>query len=308
MNRDNVLEQSGAILSKKARSFRWAAAFLSPDHHNDAAIVYAFCRLVDDSADDAPSHAHALAALAAIQDELAGTTTPSPLIEAFLEVSERRGLDLRWADELITGVLSDLDGVLFSDDVELLRYCYRVAGVVGLMMCAVLGVEDPEAYPYALDLGVGMQITNICRDVAEDARMGRVYLPRTRLAFHGTSPEALLEGSARREDVARVVDELLTMGHAYYRSADAGMRFIPPRSRVAIMVASRIYRAIGVKLQQNGSDALAGRTIVSWRGKSRWVAQALADTTRPKVNGLWPLSPHDRNLHVALDGLPGANL
>lgn len=308
MSDDVILQQSREILETKARSFRWAASFLSPERHDDVAVVYAFCRRVDDAVDDASTKQEARDAIAQIRAELDGTAPASPLIQAFLEVSARRDLDLRWADELITGVLLDVEEVImFEDDVELLQYCYRVAGVVGLMMCSVLGVEDPEAHPYALDLGVGMQLTNICRDVAEDAGMGRVYLPRTRLAYHGTNPEALLDGSACRESVARVVQELLVMGDAYYESADAGMRFIPPRSRVAIMVASRLYHAIGVKLQRNGSDALAGRTIVDWKGKSQKVAEALATSMHPKITGLTPQEPHDPNLHVALSGLPGTN-
>lgn len=295
------------MLSEKARSFRWAAQFLSSHRHNDAAILYAFCRLVDDTADEAESIEQARQGLDDLTHQLLGQQSPSDLMIAFMDMSARCQLHLEWALELIAGVRSDLGTVRFYDDVELLRYCYRVAGTVGLMMCAVLDVEDEMAYPYAIDLGIGMQLTNICRDVAEDAAMGRVYLPEVRLNYHGVDTQSLLDGTASTESTSRVVRDLLTLADVYYESGEQGMRFIPTRSRVAIMVASRVYRAIGVRLKKNGCDALAGRTIVPWTGKSVWVANALGRLTLPHNLGLTPLIDHDHKLHVALDGLPGTN-
>ncbi|MGM0558718.1 MAG: phytoene/squalene synthase family protein, partial [Myxococcota bacterium] len=218
---------------------------------------------------------------------------------------EERDMDIMYALELIEGVESDLGTVVFESDRELLRYCYRVAGTVGLMMCAVLGVDEQEALPHAIDLGVAMQITNICRDVLEDAQRGRVYLPADRLRAAGTSSKAVLDGDADRDAVARVVDDLLELANSYYASADDGMRYIPARCRLAIVVASRVYRAIGVKLRSNGSDALAGRTIVGWAGKTWWVWLSLFAYTSPRISGLGSYREHDAELHEALRGLPG---
>jgi phytoene synthase len=304
---DAVLEQSRSILAEKAKSFRLAATFLPPDRHDDAAIVYAFCRVVDDAADEAPSAEAAHKALDSIEAELRGEVAPTALVEAFLEVSARCGLELGCAFELIRGVRGDLGRVAVADDDELLRYCYRVASTVGLMMCAVLGVRDPRARAFAIDLGVGMQLTNICRDVAEDARMGRVYLPATRLKHHGASAPELLAGDADRVAVARVVAELLDMADVYYASADGGMRYIPARSRLAIVVASKVYRAIGVTLRERGCDALAGRTYVPPINKAGWTLRAVGHMARPHLLGLTPPERHDRALHRALDGLPGAD-
>ena len=305
---EDIITQSRDVLSRKARSFRWAAQFLSGARHDDAAILYAFCRLVDDTADEASSVEEAAQGLDSLTHQLLGQRELTPLIAAFLDMSARCQLHLSWALELIAGVRSDLEPVRFVDDVQLLRYCYRVAGTVGLMMCAVLDVNDDQAYPYALDLGIGMQLTNICRDVAEDAAMGRVYLPQVRLRHHGVQPQELLDGTASSEGTSRVVRDLLNMADVYYQSGERGMRFIPTRSRVAIMVASRVYRAIGVNLRKNDCNALEGRTIVPWTDKSVWVANALGRLTLPHTYGLTPLIEHDRDLHLALDGLPGANM
>ncbi|HEU0078108.1 MAG TPA: squalene/phytoene synthase family protein, partial [Longimicrobiaceae bacterium] len=183
----------------------------------------------------------------------------------------------------------------------------RVASTVGLMMCAVLGVRCREAHPHAVDLGIAMQLTNICRDVAEDAYHGRVYLPAERLRRAGTSTEALLAGTAGRAAVARAVAGVLELADRYYASADGGMRDLPPRARPAILVASRVYRAIGVRLRKRGCDALAGRTVVRTPEKAFWGTRALAACLRPAILGIGPRWRHDGGLHAALRGLPGVN-
>jgi phytoene synthase len=302
-----VLAASRAVLTEKARSFRLAATFLPPDRHDDAAIVYALCRLVDDAADNAPDVYQARVALDAIEAELRGEAPQRAVIRAFLDVAARCGLDVGCAFELIVGVRSDLEPVRIPDDETLLRYCYRVASTVGLMMCAVLGVRDPRAWAFAVDLGVAMQLTNICRDVAEDAQLGRVYLPQDRLRYHGASYAEVLAGDADRVAVARVVEELLDLADRYYDSADGGMRYIPARSRLAIVVASRVYRAIGVTLRARGCDVFAGRAYVSPAGKASWTLRAMSEMARPTLLGLDAPAYHDPSPHTALRGLPGAD-
>ncbi|MCA9657093.1 MAG: squalene/phytoene synthase family protein, partial [Myxococcales bacterium] len=176
---------------------------------------------------------------------------------------------------------------------------------VGLMMCGVIGVDDPAALPFAVDLGLGMQLTNICRDVAEDAERGRIYLPAARLRAAGIDPQTVLDGTVDRRLLGRVVGDLLGLAERYYASADRGMRYIPARSRLAIFIASRVYRAIGRRLQRRGaSDPMRGRTIVPALGKARWVAAAVgAFARRSRDRGV----AHDPWLHRDLVGLPGAD-
>lgn len=302
---EQTVRVSRAVLARHSRSFSWASVFLPEDRRDDAAVVYALCRLIDDAADEAEDAEQAREQLEQIRGELGGRREARPLVAQFLDVAARRRMDIRYAMELIEGVESDLGQVVFEDDRELLRYCYRVAGTVGLMMCAVLDVREREALPHAIDLGVGMQLTNICRDVREDAARGRVYLPAKRLEERGQSSEALMNAMASRGAVAGVVEDLLDLADAYYRSADDGMRYIPTRSRLAIVVASRVYRAIGVRLRSQGSDALAGRTVVGWAGKSAWVARSLAAFAGPRISGVGGYKAHNGRLHEPLRGLPG---
>jgi phytoene synthase len=301
----DIAAESVQVLAQHGRSFRWASFFLPAERRAAAAIVYAFCRLVDDAMDEAPSAADGASNLARIEAELRGELPARPLISTFLEMCERWDIPLGAAHELIAGVRSDVGDVRLKDDRALLRYCYRVAGTVGLMMCGVLGVTDPQARAHAVDLGVGMQLTNICRDVAEDARMQRVYLPAERLEAAGGGQAALLAGEAAPAPVVAVVADLLALAERYYESADLGMRYIPLRSRLAILVAGRIYRSIGWRLLRGGGDPLQGRTVVPWTEKLVRVAQALLASLKPDILGLRAPKPHDPSLHTHLAGLPG---
>lgn len=302
----SVASQSLITLAHGSRSFRLASRFLPAATQADAAIVYAFCRYVDDVVDEAPDRVTAATAVARIRDELLGYAEPSELIAVFLEVVERTGMLRDAAVALVDGVASDLGEVRISNDRALLRYCYGVASTVGLMMCGVLGVRDRAAYPFAIDLGVAMQITNICRDVAADAELDRTYLPASRLADAGTSADALLGRRAGPAEVATVVGDLLRMADTYYQSAFDGMRYIPFRTRTAIVVAALLYRQIGVKLRRNGCNALAGRTVVGPLEKAVTVMRALVFCLSPRILGLRPLPGHRNELHRPLAGLPGA--
>ncbi|MCY0993028.1 phytoene/squalene synthase family protein [Nannocystis sp. ILAH1] len=304
-DRVRVVAESRATLARHARTFDLAGWFLPAERLDEAAVVYAFCRLVDDVVDLAQAPGEGLAAVEAIEAELAGTAEARPLVACYRDLLAGWGVPLQVAHELIAGVRADAGPVALPDDAALLRYCYQVAGTVGLMMCGVIGARDPLASPFALDLGIAMQLTNIARDVAEDAARGRVYLPANRLDFAGTSPEALLAGTAGREAVAGVVLDVLALAERYYASADAGMRFIPWRTRLAIVVASRVYRAIGLRLRRRGGDALAGRTIVPALEKALWTGAALLGFLRGAIRPRQ--EPHDPQLHRFIADLPGAD-
>lgn len=300
---EELVAECQQVLEVHARSFSWGQVFLPPEGRDEAAILYAFCRLVDDLADDSPSIAVARAELEQVFEELHGCKPARPVVDAARQIL-LRGTGIGCADELIEGALSDQLVVRMDHDPALLTYCYRVAGVVGLMMCPVLGVQDEHALPYAIDLGIAMQLTNICRDVLEDARMDRVYLPRTRLEAVGVTHAELVAGTADRKAVAEVVSDLLDLADRYYDSGLAGARHIPLRSRVAIVVAARIYRAIGHRLRKNGGDALAGRTIVPWTGKLVQVGIAMFDSL---LKFRQAVPPHDADLHQYLTHLPGTH-
>ena len=301
----DVVLDSRALLRRKAKSFALAASFLPPSVRDDAAVVYALCREVDDTADDTTDRAAARHALDRLRQEVLGVAAPRPQVEVFRAIAQRVGLPLSCMTALIDGVAADLGTVRIADDAELLQYCYRVASTVGLMMTAVIGVRRREASPFAVDLGLAMQLTNIVRDIAEDAALGRVYLPESRLRAAGLSAESIVEGSADPDKVRQVAGDLVALAERFYRSADDGMRDIPFRSRVAILVASRVYAGIGCRARRMRSLPSEGRVVVPWWEKAWLVVRAVAAAHAPSILGLAPRRAHDAALHQAIAGWPG---
>jgi phytoene synthase len=300
-----VREQSRQVLRAHARSFSWASLFLPRAQRDDAAVVYALCRAVDDTVDRATNAEQAQQALEEIERDLERERPLLPLVAEFVRVASRRGMSLEWAGRLIEGVLSDTGRVRMADDAQLLRYCYDVAGTVGLMMSALMGVRHPRAAAHAIDLGIAMQLTNICRDVLEDAQKDRVYLPASRLPYGIVGQQRIVDGQADADTVSRTVRELLALADSYYESGSLGLRYIPPRPRLAIGIASRLYRAIGQRLLRRcNGNPLQGRVVVPRREKLLLVARAAADWLLSLVGVPGPVQ-HREELHFHLNGLPG---
>jgi phytoene synthase len=302
-----VVLTSRAVLRRKGRSFWLAATFLPGRARDDLALVYAFCREVDDTVDECGDQATAAHRLQQLRAELLGQAPPRPLVAGFRAATTRLRIPLGAVLTLMDGVESDLIPARLEDDAALLRYCYQVGATVGLMMCAVLGVRQ-SGWAHAVDLGVAMQLTNIVRDVAADARQGRVYLPAARLRAEGTSPEAILAGTADPAAVSRVLTALLDLADRYYASGDLGMRDIPWVYRPAMLTASRVYGAIGRRARRPRHNPLRGRVIVPGYLKLARVVQSLGACFRPALLDLGRHPPHDPTLHRAFAGWPGSDV
>jgi len=292
-----------ATLARQGRSFHWARRLLGATHADRATRLYAFCRRLDDLVDEAASPEEARVALAAADRAIADGRSDDPVLSDGLALMRECGIEPGIVRELIAGMASDAETVRMADEAELLRYCYRAAGTVGLMMCRVLDAPEPAAAAHAVDLGIAMQLTNLCRDVAADARMGRRYLPASLVG--DIAPDALIEPSPALQPTLRAaVARLLTLAETYYASGEAGLPFLPVRARAGILVAGRVYRAIGHRLTACEHAYWEGRAFVpDWR-KATITLTAL--TTQPLRGAFWsrPTSHHGQ-LHRALIGLPG---
>lgn len=293
------MNEARATLTSRARTFRWAGRLLSEAQLDDAATLYAFCRYVDDVADDALDTKEMQAArdeLAAIDAELESGTSKRLEVEPFLRMARRLNTNLRIPRVLVQTLQGDIGPRHVGSTEELLHYAYGVASTVGLMMCDVLGVDDPRARPFAIDLGIGMQLTNICRDVAEDAERGRTYLPSDLIAAHN-------EPFPHPHTTRRI----LWLAQRYYRSADAGLRYLPLRARLAIITASRCYEAIGTRILK-GTSRWPERVHVGQFEKTARTVMALAQCTIDRTyHQSGPHPEHDPALHVAIADLPGAH-
>lgn len=280
---EQVLRACREILEHNSKSFALAARLLSPTARDRAAAVYAFCRRVDDAIDDTPPAAQA-EALSVLQQELkrlyAGDTFQAPSLRAFQAVVKVCNLPRRYPSELIAGMAMDVQETRYETLEDLLLYCHRVAGVVGLMMCHVFGLSRDEALVNAAHLGIAMQLTNICRDVQEDWSLGRLYLPRNMLDAAGAAPLPQQVSGPFPQDAATVaamqsvMRSLLAEADRYYASAAHGISALPFRAGLAVRAAGTLYQAIGVLVAERRYDPRRGRAVVPLKKKLALVASS----------------------------------
>lgn len=278
---ENAAAICAHTLAQHSKSFALAGKLLAEQPRRDAAVLYTYCRVVDDSIDLVDAHAQpaALAELHRALDSIYRGEAQSDIrLHAFQELVQRRRLPREYPEQLLLGMRMDCDGTRYQSLNDLLLYCHRVAGVVGLMMCHVLGLRDTRALKNAAHLGIAMQLTNICRDVAEDWQRGRSYLPLSMLREHG--PDALNglgEGPLplrARESVAVVTRRLLDEADRFYRSGDAGIPALPFQAAFAVRAARLIYSAIGKRILRADYDAYSMRAVVPKAQKLRLLLKA----------------------------------
>jgi 15-cis-phytoene synthase len=184
-----------------------------------------------------------------------------PSISAFIVSAKKFNIPKHYALDLIKGVMMDKNLKRYDDFNHLYLFCYRVAAVVGLMMTYVLGFNKPETLEYAEKLGIAMQLTNILRDVSEDARMGRIYIPKVELQSFGVSEEDILQGNFTK-NVQELIKFQVDRAYRYYSEAEPGIKLLHKESQFAIYSASRIYSGILKKLKERDYNPFLGRVFV----------------------------------------------
>ena len=290
-------------MARHAKSFTWAARLFPRQTATDVAILYAFCRNVDDIADHHATHV-ARHELANIRSDLSAAFSCQPDVQAFIDLAQQIRIDPRLPQIFVDAIKCDTGKVRIGSWDDLVRYAYGVASTVGLMMCSVMKVRDPAALPFAVDLGIAMQLTNIARDVVDDARNDRLYLPYEILGLNVDPHRILTAEPSIRRRVAFAREQLLERAAQYYRSADKGMRFIPFRARLAVITAARLYEAIGPRIRAEsswGSRAFVRDSEKIWRTLCA-VGSVLF---HPLCWNTGHQPVHDSKLHRALEGLPG---
>lgn len=293
-----------ATLSSKGRTFHWARRFLTAEHAQRATRLYSLCRQLDDLADESDGSCDARQTFDLVHAGLTQSGPGSGLVADTdrLLANLRFELDPIVLQALIDGLSADLSPVAIDSEAALLRYAYRVAGTVGLMMCRAMDVTDPRAHYFAIDLGIAMQLTNICRDVREDAERGRRYLPGSLLG-DCTAKQLICPELALQSRVTAAVEAVLMLADQYYRSGERGLVYLPQRARLAIAVAARVYRAIGTELRAEGCRYWLRRAVVPRIEKTRLTVQTIFTTEL--LSSPWVRTPHhDQTLHTALAGLP----
>lgn len=261
------LAQCRRLLAGGSRSFHAASLLLPRRVAAPAAALYAFCRVADDEIDLAGGKREALERLTARLDAAcAGAPQDDPVDRAFAAVVAHFGIPRTLPAALLEGLAWDAAGRRYEDLPALEAYAARVAGTVGAMMTLLMGVREPDAIARACDLGIAMQLTNIARDVGEDARAGRIYLPLAWLRAEGIAPGDLLAAPRFTPAIARLVARLLAAADAHYARAEAGIALLPRDCRAGIAAARLIYAEIGRELERGGLDPITRRAVVpGWR-------------------------------------------
>lgn len=285
MTREELVAHARESIARGSKSFRFASTLFDRPTRERAWLLYAWCRACDDLADGQEmGHgmsrvADADARLRTIRTQTAaaldGEQTGIPAFDGLGVVAREVGIGTALANDLIEGFALDAAEWRPRTEADLLRYCYHVAGVVGLMMALVMGVE-PDDYPTlgrACDLGLAFQLANIARDVAEDDQAGRCYLPSEWLLELGI-PAAEMMQASHRPALAKLASRMGQRAAGYEASARVGAAALPFRSRWAVLSAAGIYGGIARKVVRRGSHAWDRRVVTSRAAKLGWVARA----------------------------------
>ncbi|MGA9063261.1 MAG: phytoene/squalene synthase family protein [Terracidiphilus sp.] len=279
-----------AIAKREAKNFYYAFVALPTERRNAICAIYAFMRQADDLADDESLSREERwrrldAWLAAWRQAANGAVTSDPVFLAVRDATKRFEIPLVLLDELVAGVTLDLDHVpagepdTYATFPDLYRYCYLVASVVGLVCIRIFGYRDLRAEKLAEETGIAFQLTNILRDVAEDAARNRVYLPLKDLARHGVTLDSLLHRAKNAPPTANereLFASIARLAERYYRAARLLLPLVDPVSRPALWVLVSIYHALLKRIERANYDVFTRRASVPLLQKLFILAVGLA--------------------------------
>jgi phytoene synthase len=271
----------------------YAASLLLPTRvRAPATALYAYCRLADDAIDEGSDP---FAEMLCLRSRLTAIYEGRPGTEdadrALCQVVHRFAIPRELLDGLLEGFLWDAQGRLYETLADVQAYGARVAGTVGAMMALVMGARSASAVARACELGVAMQLTNIARDVGEDARNGRLYLPRAWLREEGIDADAWLQNPSFSPAIARCTQRLLDAADDLYHRAEHGVAELPVDCRPAIQAARLVYAEIGHQLERQGLDSINRRAVVSGRRKVALIAIATGAAFMPPERNLGDAQP-----------------
>lgn len=267
------LAACNAAIRTGSLSFHAASKLLPTRVRDPALALYAFCRIADDAVDEGHDKAHAVLSLRDRLDLIyAGRPRNAAADRAFASVVEDFEMPRALPEALLEGLAWDAVGRRYEDLSGVLSYSARVAAAVGAMMCVLMRVRDADALARACDLGLAMQLTNIARDVGEDAREGRLFLPQDWMYAEGIDPQAFLTNPKPAAAVARITKRLLAQADRLYQRSEAGVAALPLGCRPGIFAARHIYAGIGTAVARNRHDNITFRARTGAARKLGWLA------------------------------------
>lgn len=275
MIRSDDMAHCRAVIRTGSLSFHTASKLLPASVRDPALALYAFCRLADDEVDEGDHKARAVLNLRDRLDEAyAGRPRNAPEDRAFTAIVEAFDMPRALPEALLEGLAWDASERRYQTLSGVTDYSARVASAVGAMMCVLMRVRDADALARACDLGVAMQLTNIARDVGEDARAGRLYLPLDWIEEAGLTPDAFMMQATATPQTQRMVRRLLAEARRLYIRSEAGISALPVQARSGIYAARYVYAGIGGQIRRNRFDSITLRAHTSKWQKLGWVMQA----------------------------------
>lgn len=288
------MDHCRAAIRQGSLSFHAASRLLPRKVRDPALALYAFCRLADDAVDD---HDDKTGAVLRLRDRLdrvyAGRPINAAADRAFAATVEQYQMPRALPDALLEGFAWDATERQYHTLSDVRAYSARVASAVGVMMSVLMEVRNADALARAADLGVAMQLTNIARDVGEDARAGRLYVPLDWFAELGVDADAFLANPTPTDAIRTMTKRLLVEARGLYASAEAGITALPLQARPGIFAARYVYAGIGGTIARAGFDSVTRRAVTSKSQKMGWLAQSLWQT------GVGLVLPQSAVLHRA---------
>jgi phytoene synthase len=285
---EEAYEYCRRVTQQASKTFFWGSMFLPPPKRQAIWAVYAFCRVVDDIADEVPDP------VTPVPGHLRGSFSPQkeldrwrtslehlylhggacddPIQLAWSDMLERFAVPLEPAIDLLQGVAMDLSHMRYSNFDDLYLYCYRVAGTIGLLTSPIFGYQDEAALAHSVDLGVALQLTNILRDIGEDAQRDRIYLPRDEMYYFGYCENELMNG-VMNDAFRNLIRFQITRAEDYYERAQPGIALLNADCRMAVRLSSSLYHAILDRIRLNQYNVFTKRASVPLKTKLAAVPQ-----------------------------------
>ncbi|MDD3296464.1 MAG: phytoene/squalene synthase family protein [Candidatus Omnitrophica bacterium] len=254
------------ITKKEAKTFYMASLFLPPKLRRASYSIYAICRRSDDAVDKKDSQQEK-EKLLKVKEEISlaysGLGLKDEILLAFQKTIQRFNIPIEYFGKLLEGMQMDLEKTRYKNFSELNDYCYKVAGIIGLIMLRLFRVKDKKAHPYAIDLGIAMQLTNIIRDIKEDFSRGRIYLPQEEMSFFGVSDKHIADKILDEKFISFIKFQI-DRAKSYFFLSEKGLRFIPGlRQRFVAKLMSKAYFEILNEIEKNNYDIFSRRCYVN---------------------------------------------
>jgi len=253
----SLVLNSNTDLKREGKSFYWASLFLPKESKINAGILYSICRYFDDIADknneDKTNY---------LKDSIKEIKKNNNKVNIFLQKNKIHNSIFI---DLIKGLILDQKKIKIQNKKELIKYSYHVAGSVGLMMSKIIGVKNKSATRSAIDLGIGMQLTNIARDVYEDAQMKRIYIPAEWIPNIKLSDlnNQIQTNYQKDKKISNAIHKIINLSEKFYNNGYSGLMYIPIRTRLGIFIAANIYRGIGIKIKNKKKKYLRERVYLT---------------------------------------------